>query len=120
MREDEASFHSGLAAWATVRIVAAIAGSLGPILAIAGDQYYVSPCDRLPALPRRAGVPTAFLHQDTILKYPDGQIFDVITDGTGVIGGYRWPIPAYVRELERQRLAKRHGRARRHRLREAP
>ncbi len=48
-----------------------------------------------------------------ILKYTDGQIFDVITNGTGLMSGYRWPIPpadrwaivAYVRELERKRLA---------------
>jgi mono/diheme cytochrome c family protein len=60
---------------------------------------------------QRGNVPTANLHQEKILKYPDGQIFDVITNGTGLMSGYRWPIPAadrwaiiaYVRQLERQR-----------------
>ena len=52
-----------------------------------------------------------------ILNYPDGQIFDVITNGRGLMAGYRWPIPpadrwaiiAYVRELERKRLASETG-----------
>jgi mono/diheme cytochrome c family protein len=62
---------------------------------------------------QRANVPTANLHQEKILKYPDGQIFDVITNGTGLMSGYKWPIPAadrwaiiaYVRDLERKKLA---------------
>ena len=48
-----------------------------------------------------------------MLKYADGQIFDVITNGFGLMAGYRWPIPpadrwaiiGYVRELERKRSA---------------
>jgi mono/diheme cytochrome c family protein len=62
---------------------------------------------------QRGNVPTASFHQDKILKYPDGQIFDVITNGFGLMSGYGWPIPpadrwaivAYVRELERKRAA---------------
>jgi mono/diheme cytochrome c family protein len=62
---------------------------------------------------QRANVPTANLHQEKILKYPDGQIFDVITNGTGLMSGYKWPIRAadrwaiiaYVRDLERKKLA---------------
>ena len=58
-------------------------------------------------------MPTASFHQELILKYPDGQIFDVITNGKGLMAGYRWPIPpadrwaiiAYVRELQRKRAA---------------
>ena len=60
---------------------------------------------------QRGNVPTASFHQEKILNYPDGQIFDVITNGFGLMSGYRWPIPpadrwaivAYVRELERKR-----------------
>jgi hypothetical protein len=63
---------------------------------------------------QRGNVPTASYHQDKILNYPDGQIFDVITNGVGLMQGYRWPIPpadrwaivAYVRQLERTRLAR--------------
>ena len=62
---------------------------------------------------QRASVPTATFHQEKILKYPDGQIFDIVTNGAGLMPAYRWPIPpadrwaiiAYVRDLEHQRLA---------------
>jgi mono/diheme cytochrome c family protein len=86
-----------------------------------GRQRYViycQPChdargDGKGILFQRGNVPTASFHQEKILKYPDGQIFDVITNGFGLMSGYRWPIPpadrwaiiAYVRELERKRLA---------------
>ena len=79
---------------------------------------YCQPChdargDGKGILFQRGNVPTASFHQDKILKYPDGQIFDVITNGAGLMPSYRWPIPpadrwaiiAYVRELERTRLA---------------
>jgi mono/diheme cytochrome c family protein len=87
-----------------------------------GRQRYViycQPChdargDGKGILFERGNVPTASFHQDRIVNnYPDGQMFDVITNGTGLMAGYRWPIPpadrwaiiAYVRELERKRLA---------------
>ena len=62
----------------------------------------------------RSNVPTATFHQEKVLKYPDGQIFDVITNGMGLMSGYRWPIApadrwaivAYVREMQRDRLAR--------------
>ena len=79
---------------------------------------YCQPChdakgDGKGILFQRGNVPTASFHQEKILKYPDGQIFDVITNGFGLMSGYRWPIPpadrwaiiAYVRELERKRIA---------------
>ena len=81
-------------------------------------RIYCQPChdargDGKGILFQRANVPTASLHQEKILKYPDGQIFDVITNGQGLMSGYRWPIPAadrwaitaYVRDLEQKRLA---------------
>jgi mono/diheme cytochrome c family protein len=79
---------------------------------------YCQPChdargDGRGILFQRGNVPTASFHQEKILKYADGQIFDVITNGTGLMSGYAWPIPpadrwaiiAHVRELERKRLA---------------
>lgn len=79
---------------------------------------YCQPChdargDGKGILFQRGNVPTASFHQEKILKYPDGQIFDVITNGQGLMPAYRWPIQApdrwaiiaYVRELERKRLA---------------
>jgi mono/diheme cytochrome c family protein len=80
---------------------------------------YCQPChdargDGRGILFQRGNVPTATYHQDKILNYPDGQIFDVITNGVGLMQGYRWPIPpsdrwaivAYVRRLEKDRLAR--------------
>jgi mono/diheme cytochrome c family protein len=80
---------------------------------------YCQPChdargDGRGILFQRGNVPTASFHQEKILTYPDGQIFDVITNGQGLMAGYRWPIPpadrwaivAYVRELQRERLAR--------------
>jgi mono/diheme cytochrome c family protein len=84
------------------------------------DRYriYCQPChdargDGKGILFTRGNVPTASLHQDRIVKLPDGQLFDVITNGQGLMAGYRWPIPpadrwaiiAYVRVLEQQRIA---------------
>jgi mono/diheme cytochrome c family protein len=78
---------------------------------------YCQPChdargDGQGILFQRGKVPTASFHQEKILNYPDGQIFDVITNGQGLMSGYRWPIPpadrwaiiAYVRQLQRDRL----------------
>ncbi len=87
-----------------------------------GRQRYViycQPChdargDGRGILFQRGNVPTATFHQDKVLKYPDGQIFDVITNGFGLMPAYRWPIPpadrwaivAYVRQLQRDRQAR--------------
>jgi mono/diheme cytochrome c family protein len=81
-------------------------------------EIYCQPChdargDGKGILFQRGNVPTASLHQERIVNYPDGQIFDVITTGTGLMSGYRWPIPpadrwaivAYVRDLQRKRSA---------------
>ena len=80
---------------------------------------YCQPChdargDGKGILFQRGSVPTATFHQEKILKYTDGQIFDVITNGQGLMAGYRWPIPpadrwaiiAYVRGLQRDRQAR--------------
>jgi mono/diheme cytochrome c family protein len=82
-------------------------------------RIYCQPChdargDGKGILFQRGSVPTASFHQEKILKYPDGQIFDVITNGQGLMAGYRWPIPpsdrwaivAYVRALQRERQAR--------------
>jgi mono/diheme cytochrome c family protein len=82
-------------------------------------RIYCQPChdargDGKGILFQRGNVPTATFHDEKILSYPDGQIFDVITNGTGLMAGYRWPIPpadrwaivAYVRELQRERATR--------------
>lgn len=82
-------------------------------------EIYCQPChdargDGQGILFQRGKVPTATFHQEKILKYSDGQIFDVITNGVGLMPAYRWPIPpadrwaivAHVRELQRERQAR--------------
>jgi len=80
---------------------------------------YCQPChdargDGKGILFQRGNVPTATFHQEKLLKYADGQIFDVMTNGQGLMPAYRWPIPpadrwaiiAYIRGLQRDRQAR--------------
>jgi mono/diheme cytochrome c family protein len=118
LREDPA-FFTGKGA--DGEFVATIPVTVDEALRERGHERYViycQPChdargDGKGILFQRGNVPTASFHQEKILKYPDGQIFDDITNGLGLMPPYRWPIPpadrwaiiAYVRELERERLA---------------
>jgi mono/diheme cytochrome c family protein len=80
---------------------------------------YCQPChdqrgDGRGILFQRGNVPTGNFHDPKVLKYSDGEIFDVITNGRGLMAAYRWPIPpadrwaivAYVRALQRERQAR--------------
>ena len=91
-----------------------------PALLLRGaERYriYCQPChdargDGKGILFERGNVPTTSLHSDKVRTAPDGHLFDVITNGQGLMPAYRWPIPpedrwaiiARVREMERQRL----------------
>ncbi len=119
LREDEA-FYTGKGA--DGKFVAAIPHPVDDALVERGQQryrIYCQPChdargDGKGILLQRGNVPTATFHEDKILKYADGQIFDVITNGVGLMPAYRWPIPpadrwaivAYVRQLQRERIAR--------------
>ena len=89
------------------------------LLARGAERYriYCQPChdargDGKGILFQRGNVPTTSLHSDKVRTAPDGHLFDVITNGQGLMPSYRWPIPpedrwaiiARVREMERQRL----------------
>lgn len=60
----------------------------------------------------RGKVPTPSFHTDKLLQMPDGQIFDTITNGTGLMPAYRYPIPVrdrwaiivHLRALQAHRL----------------
>ena len=111
--KEDAAFFTGKGA--DGQFVATIPVTVDEALLERGRQrygIYCQPChdargDGKGILFQRGNVPTASFHQEKILKYPDGQIFDVITNGQGLMAGYRWPIPpadrwaivAYVREL---------------------
>jgi len=104
------------------QFVAAIPVTVDEALVERGrDRYeiYCQPChdargDGRGILFQRGSVPTASFHEEQYLAYPDGQIFDIITNGSGLMAGYRWPIPpadrwaivARVRELQREQLAR--------------
>jgi mono/diheme cytochrome c family protein len=116
--KEDAPFFTGKGA--DGQFVANIPGTVDEAMLARGRERYAiycQPChdargDGKGILFQRGNVPTASFHQEKVLKYPDGQIFDVITNGVGLMAGYRWPIPpadrwaivAYVRELERKRL----------------
>lgn len=117
LRED-AAFFTGRGA--DGELVAAVPVPVDETLLGRGrERYeiYCQPChdargDGRGILFQRGNVPTASFHQDRIRQYSDGEMFDVITNGRGLMAGYGWPISpadrwaivAYVRELERQRL----------------
>ena len=58
-------------------------------------------------------VPTASFHDEQRRAYTDGRLFDIITNGSGLMPGYKWPIPpedrwaiiAHVRRLQQERQA---------------
>ena len=89
------------------------------VLARGADRYaiYCQPCHdrrgRGRGILHDYGTPTADLHDELRLAYPDGQIFDVITNGVGLMKGYRyplsaedrWAIVAHVNRLQDERAA---------------
>jgi mono/diheme cytochrome c family protein len=118
--KEDAAFFTGKGA--DGQFVASIPRPVDDALLERGRQRYTiycQPChdargDGQGILFQRGKVPTATFHDPKIVKYADGQIFDVITNGQGLMSGYRWPIPpadrwaivAYVRELQRERQAR--------------
>lgn len=121
--KEDAAFFTGKGA--DDQFVATIPVTVDEALVERGRQRYViycQPChdargDGRGILFQRGNVPTATFHQEKLLKYADGQVFDVITNGVGLMPAYRWPIPpadrwaivAYVRGLQRDRLARSAG-----------
>jgi mono/diheme cytochrome c family protein len=117
--KEDAAFFTGKGA--DGQFVATIPVPNNEALLERGRQRYViycQPChdargEGKGILFQRGNVPTASFHDEKILKYADGQIFDVITNGMGLMPSYRWPISAsdrwaiiaYIRELERRRPA---------------
>jgi mono/diheme cytochrome c family protein len=118
--KEDAAFFTGKGA--DGQFVATIPRPVDEALLERGRQryeIYCQPChdargDGQGILFQRGKVPTATFHQEKIQKYSDGQIFDVITNGVGLMPAYRWPIPpadrwaivAHVRELQRERQAR--------------
>ena len=86
------------------------------LLARGADRFgiYCTPChdkrgSGQGSLTERGAVPVPSFHEDRIKVMPDGQIFDIITNGNGgLMSGYaypirpadRWAIVAHVRHLQ--------------------
>ncbi|HSR69635.1 MAG TPA: cytochrome c [Acidobacteriota bacterium] len=57
-----------------------------------------------------SGVPVASFKDPRIVALPDGEIFDTVTNGKGLMSGYRYPVPAedrwaiiaYLRNLQQE------------------
>ncbi len=91
------------------------------LLARGAERYsiYCQPCHDARGSGRGivyewGGVPTATFHDEQRRGYPDGQLFDVITNGSGLMRGYRWPISpgdrwaivSHVRWLQQEKQAR--------------
>jgi mono/diheme cytochrome c family protein len=87
------------------------------VVARGAERYgiYCQPChdergEGKGILSERAKVPTANLMDKRIVEMPDGQIFDTITNGKGLMASYRypvvaadrWAIIAYVRTMQKK------------------
>jgi len=113
LREDDAFF---LGRDADGKPVASIPGPVDAERGRARYAIYCQPChdprgDGKGILFQRGNVPTASFHTDKLRGYTDGQLFDVITNGSGLMPAYKWPISpadrwaivAHVRALQRER-----------------
>ena len=116
LKEDTA-FFTGKGA--DGRFVETIPVTVDDALLERGRQRYViycQPChdargDGKGILFQRGNIPTTSMHHEKVLNYRDGYLFDVITNGSGLMAGYKWPIPpadrwaivAHVRRLARTR-----------------
>ena len=95
------------------------------VLARGGERFriYCQPChdprgDGKGILFQRGNVPTTSLHAEKVRSAADGHLFDVITNGLGLMPAYRWPIPAedrwaiiaWVRQLQQERREQEAGR----------
>jgi mono/diheme cytochrome c family protein len=78
-------------------------------------DIYCAPChsergDGKGVLWERAQIESADLRQERLVNAPDGQIFDTVTNGLGLMSGYKYPIPphdrwaiiAWVRHLQEE------------------
>jgi len=84
------------------------------MLARGAERYaiYCTPCHRASGdgqgILFKRGIATANLHDERLRTMPDGELFNTITNGLGLMPAYSYPIPvedrwaivAHVRELQ--------------------
>lgn len=118
LREDRAFFEGKDAAGND--LAASPVEATPELLARGAERYriYCQPChdprgDGKGVLAQRGGVPTTSMHDPKVLGATDGHIYNVITNGQGLMQSYRWPIQpadrwaivAHVRQMQQQRQA---------------
>jgi len=115
LREDRA-FYEGKDA-AGKDLVHSPVEATPEVLARGAERFriYCAPCHDArgdgKGILAQQGLPTTSLHIDRLRAAEDGYVFEVMTNGRGLMPAYRWPIPpadrwaiiAHVRELQRQR-----------------
>ena len=115
LREDRA-FYEGKDA-AGKDLVHSPVEATPEVLARGAERFriYCAPCHDArgdgKGILAQQGLPTTSLHIDRLRAVEDGYVFEVMTNGRGLMPAYRWPIPpadrwaiiAHVRELQRQR-----------------
>jgi hypothetical protein len=115
LREDRA-FYEGKDA-AGKDLVHSPVEATPDVLARGAERFriYCAPCHDArgdgKGILAQQGLPTTSLHIDRLRTVEDGYLFEVITNGRGLMPAYRWPIPpadrwaiiTHVRELQRQR-----------------
>jgi mono/diheme cytochrome c family protein len=119
LREDVAFFEGKDEAAGHVTANPLTAGLAGDELEAVLDrghqryEIYCTPCHAANGngkgmLWDRAQIQAGDLRQERLAQAPEGELFDVVTNGLGLMQGYRYPIPArdrwaivaYVRELQ--------------------
>lgn len=89
-----------------------------PVLERGEDRYsiYCAPCHDPRGTGKgvlvERGVPTTSLHEAKVVEAPDGHLFDVITNGLGLMPSYAYPIPPEDRwaiVVHVRRLQERYG-----------
>ena len=115
LREDRA-FYEGKDA-AGKDLVHSPVEATPEVLARGAERFriYCAPCHDArgdgKGILAQQGLPTTSLHIDRLRAAEDGYVFEVMTNGRGLMPAYRWPIPpadrwaiiAHIRELQRQR-----------------
>jgi hypothetical protein len=97
-------------------LTAGVSGDELEAILVRGHQryeIYCTPCHASNGKGRgvlweRAQIEAGDLNQERLVGAPDGELFDTVTNGLGLMQGYRYPIPArdrwaiiaYVREIQ--------------------
>jgi mono/diheme cytochrome c family protein len=116
---EDAAFQTGKDASGAFLAASPVART-DALLQRGAERYgiYCRPChdprgDGKGILFERAGVPTPSFHEERIRGLADGEIFDVVSHGKGLMPAYAYPIPpadrwaviAHVRRLQQERQA---------------